>query len=106
MNQIKSVALSTIIVAIVFGFSAFSAQPTIASGLYHFFLVLPGLFIIKLVSDFEGYKKARDELAPGKPLGHSVYRVIEWMETPHLGLLGVWYVVILAALLMIYKLFH
>lgn len=87
--------------------SGFTAQPTIASGIYHLFIILPLLFVLKVFGHLEGYREARDDYAPGQPIkGHPLYKVVEWLETPHLGVRGVWVVLGIATVWTIYSRFH
>ena|SRR5258706_8542486 len=87
--------------------AGFIAQPTIASGVYLAFIILPLVFVLKVFAHFEGYRQARDEYAPRQPIkGHAVYRIVEWMETPHFGVRGIWFALGLIVILMVYSRFH
>lgn len=98
---------STVIALAILAASGFTAQPTIAAGFYHLFIIFPMLFVLKLYCHVEGYGKARDDYAPGQPIkGHPLYRFVEWLDTPHFGVRGIWIVVTLFTALVIYSRFH
>lgn len=90
----------------IFGFSAFTAQPTIAAGVYHLLLILPLLFVLKLLGHYEGYLEARDDYAPGQPIkGHFLYKFVGWLEEPHFGVRGIWILLGVIVILTIYSKF-
>ncbi len=96
--------MSNYIALAVLAASGFTAQPTIASGFYHLFIILPLLFVLKLFGHLEGYRQARDDYAPGQPIkGHTLYRFIEWMEVPHFGVRGIWVVLGVVVALAVYS---
>ena len=59
----KSKDMSNYIALGILAASGFTAQPTIASGVYHLFIILPLLFVLKLFGHLEGYRQARDDYA-------------------------------------------
>src|SRR5260221_9728378 len=103
----KSKDMSNYIALGILAASGFTAQPTIASGVYHLFIILPLLFVLKLFGHLEGYRQARDDYAPGQPIkGHTLYRFVEFMETPYFGVRGIWAVLGLVVAWMVYSRFH
>jgi hypothetical protein len=94
---------STIIALVILAASGFTAYPTLASGFYHLFIIFPLLFVHQLFSHVEGYRQARDDYAPGQSIkGRILYRFVEWVETPHLGVRGIWIVLMVIMTLSIY----
>ncbi len=99
--------MSTKLALVILAASGFTASPTIASGVYHLFIIFPLLFVLKLFGHLEGYREARDDYAPGQPIkGHALYKFIGWLETPYFGVRGIWVVLGLIVVLMTYSRFR
>lgn len=95
-----------ILVGVLAG-AGFIAQPTIASGIYLLFIILPGLLVLKLYGHYEGYQEAHGDYAPEQPIkGHMLYQLVEWLETPHFGIKGIWVVLGVVVALTFYRWFH
>lgn len=94
----KAQNISTYFALFLIAASGFTSYPSLASGFYHLFIITPLAFILVLLAHLEGYREARDDYAPQQPIkGHKLYKFVEWMETPHFGVRGVW--IALAALI-------
>jgi len=99
--------MSNYIALAILAASGFTAQPTIASGVYHLFIILPLLFVLQLFGHVEGYRQGRDDFAPEQPIkGHILYKFVEWLENPHFGVRGIWIVLGLVVVLTVYSHFR
>lgn len=99
--------MSTFAAFFIIAASGFTASPTIASGFYHLFIITPLAFIIILLAHLEGYEQARDDYAPGQPIkGHKLYKVVEWLKTPHMGVRGVWFAAGALLIIIVFGRFH
>lgn len=96
--------LSTYTALALLAASAFTAQPSLAAFIDHVVFIVPLLIFLVWIARSEGYKEARDQYAPGKPIiGHYGYRISEWLENTHFGVRGIWVVLGLVVMLFIYK---